>query len=136
MSTLRARTIRLANENPDLQPVLLPILAEDTPKVAVHTNGKGTTGLGALRGEKPNARLPRPTAMPGYKSPEPPAKKPVKGTAIRSGYYESGDKIYALESAVKADPATSGDAKLIKAVEDLQKAHSAVYAALKPYNWD
>lgn len=103
MSTLRARTIRLANENPDLQPLLLPILAEDAhARVAADTKGK----------------------------------KSVSGTAIRSGYYESGDHIGALESAVKADPATSGDAKLIKAVEDLQKAHSAVFAALKPYNWD
>lgn len=111
----------MAHENPDLKPLLLPILAEDAPpRVAVHNNNKGTAGLWKLRGE----------------DPPPPAKKPVKSTAIRSGYYESGDKIGALESAVKADPATSGDAKLIKAVADLQKAHSAVFAALKPYNWD
>lgn len=118
MSTLRARTIRLANENPDLKPLLLPILAEDAPpRVAAQ-------------------RLPRPTTLPGYKSPAPPAKKPVKNTDIRSGYYESGDKIGALESAVKADPNTKDDKALLKAVADLQKAHDAVAAALKPYNWD
>lgn len=103
MSTLRARAIRLANENPDLQPLLLPILAEDAPsRMAADAKGK----------------------------------KPVEGTAIRSGYYESGDKIGALESAVLADPATKGDKALVKAVADLQKAHEAVFAALKPYNWD
>ena len=35
MSTLRSRLIRMAHENPDLQPLLLPILAEDiSPRVA------------------------------------------------------------------------------------------------------
>jgi len=104
MSDLRDHIVRLAQENPDIEPLLRPILAEDTPpRVAV------------------DAKTP---------------KKPVRGTAIRSGYYESGDKIGALESAVRSDPATSGDAMLIKAVADLQKAHDAVAAALKPYNWD
>lgn len=118
MSSLRARTIRLAHENPDLQPLLLPLLTEDERlKVAVHNNNKGRTG-------------------PPLGTPTQTAKKPVNGTAIRSGYYESGDKIGALESAVKSDPATRGDKALIKAVADLQKAHDAVAAALKPYNWD
>lgn len=63
-------------------------------------------------------------------------KKPVNGQDIRKGYYESGDKIYTLTEAVKADPNTKDDKALIKAVEDLQKAHDAVFAALKPYTWD
>lgn len=63
-------------------------------------------------------------------------KKPVNGSDIRKGYYESGDKIYTLTEAVKSDPNTKGDKALVKAVEDLNKAHTAVYNALKPYDWD
>lgn len=115
MSTLRSRLIHLAAENPEMREHLLPLLDEGG-KTAVHVNPKGTAGLGALRGK--------------------PAKKPVSGTDIRSGYYESGDKITSLEWAVKGDPNTKDDKALLKAVADLQKAHTAVFEALKPYAWD
>lgn len=96
MSTLRSRAIRLAHSNPELQPLLLPILAED--RVAA-------------------------------------GKKPVKND-IRHPYYDAGDKIGALRTAVETDPNTKGDKALLKAVADLQKAHDAVAQALKPYSWD
>jgi len=63
-------------------------------------------------------------------------KKPVNGQDIRKGYYESGDRIHSLLEAVKSDPATKGDKALLKAVEGLNKAHDAVFNALKPYAWD
>jgi len=61
---------------------------------------------------------------------------PVSGTDIRSAYYKSGDGVGALVDAVANEPATKDDAKLKKAVADLDKAHTAVFNALKPYNWD
>lgn len=55
---------------------------------------------------------------------------------IRHPMYEAGDKIGALEDAIQSDPATSKDKALLAAVKNLQDAHSAVFKALKPYNWD
>ena len=96
MSTLRARAIRLANENPDLQPLLLPILAEDAPsRMAADAKGK----------------------------------KPVEGTAIRSGYYESGDKIGALESAV-LDFQDKGVAGALRLSPHYYNTHDEVEAAV------
>ena len=64
-----------------------------------------------------------------------PKGTPVKED-IRHPFYEAGDKIGALEEAIKADGATKKDAKLLKAVTDLKKAHDDVLEALKPYAWD
>lgn len=117
MSTRKELLIRLAHE-------LAALSQEDGEKVAVHVNPKGTAGLWKLKGQ------PNPTV------PAKPAPIPVNGQDIRKGYYESGDRIYTLSVAVKSDPATKGDKALLKAVEDLNKAHTAVYNALKPYAWD
>jgi hypothetical protein len=107
----------MAHENPDLRPQILPLLADEGGHVAAAPR---------------RAPLPlRPFTPAG-----PPAKKPVNGMDIRRGFYECGDGLWKLKEAVNSDPNTKDDAVLVKAVADLDKAHDAVRAALKPYNWD
>ena len=161
MSNLRSAIIRLANTNPKLRPSLLPLLAEGTSRVAAKKLSpfaqayfklwEEKAGMGdesdiddmkeAYEAGEVTDKDLLANAPKSWKSKLPALKTaakgiPVSGTDIRSAYYKSGDGVGALVDAVANEPATKDDAKLKKAVADLDKAHTAVFNALKPYNWD
>ena len=159
--SLRSKVIRLAHANPELRSHLLPLLAGETSRVAAKKlspfaqayfklwREKGGMGdesdiddmeeayeAGEVTDKELLAQAPK-----SWKSKLPALKTAAKGIPvssldIRSAYYKAGDGVVALKNAVANEDATKGDAKLKKAVEDLQKAHNAVFNALKPYNWD